>query len=93
MPGNLGVSGLSRWAGGEKPAFVFQEFSLPESTPGQKLSDFPSALVKQTQEQKGKVKWYCHKPRFAISGGCFSCLPGNYEVTITVLLKSSWSAL
>jgi len=68
LPSNLGISGLPRWAGGEKPAFVCQEFGLPESTHGQKLSDFLSALVKQTREQKGKVEWHCHKLRFAVSG-------------------------
>ena len=64
---------------GQKLVFVCQ-FGLPESIHWQKLSDFLSAFGKQTQEQKSKVEWLCHKPCFAISEGSLGYMPGNYEI-------------
>lgn len=52
LPGHFGISGLPRWTGREKLAFVCQEFSLPESTHWQKLLHFLSALVSRHRNKK-----------------------------------------
>ena len=93
LPGNFGISGLSRWSGGKKTSFCLPGVWPPwvhRLAEAFRLSD---CFCKQIQEQKGKVEWHCHGLHFAISEGCFGCLPGNYGITFMLLLKSSWSAL
>lgn len=94
LPGSLGISGLPRQTEGEKPAFVCQEFSLLRWKEV-KAFRFSVCFSEADAGTKRRGRVALSQTAYCYFWGlfCFGCLPGNDEITVMLLLKSSWSAL